>query len=428
RPRPAMEAGRYTGASAERGTQGRVTSFRSQFEVLRFSLAQPVLNYLGQPAATELESDEGDRIRITVTNSTGGRRRRNRDRALAKQRHQEIHEMDASFVQRTLQHLAAPSGLGPRWQVHQLPGLGEHHAAGRGIRGIANGAKYLHFTKLVIQRDALSRRGRCGKYAVRFVDAGGEWLFAYHVGAGLQCEYAVIDVTRRWRAHDHHVRVRPRNHIFDRLEDGHFPRRCGAVSARRIDVARTDHGRDVRQASERRKVKRVSGVTQADDCDFEWRHSISVLMRCVHVPRRTISTSHPRRAASRGNLSGAAQSDDAATQRKAPASKNGPSFEVEPGALERVCATGGCRLGRQDSCVPAPLCPQLARNFGKAQYGIDATHAHNLEARVNQFLAQVGRVVLAIARRYVVSLAREALCVRAKQKVTARFQDSHDFA
>src|SRR6185437_15932459 len=74
RPGAAMEAGRYTGTAAERGPQGRVAGFCAQLEVLRFSLAQPVLNYLGQPAATELERDERDRVRMTVPNSTGGRR------------------------------------------------------------------------------------------------------------------------------------------------------------------------------------------------------------------------------------------------------------------------------------------------------------------------------------------------------------------
>src|SRR6185312_3733193 len=92
-----------------------------------------------------------------------------------------------------------------------------------------------------------------------------------------------------------------------------------------------------------------------------------------------------------------------------------------------MCATGGGGLRRQDPCVPVSLCPQLARNFGKSKHGVDTTHAHDLKARGGQFLAQIVRVVLTIARRYIVCFAGKALCVRTKQKVTAWFKDSDDF-
>src|SRR5690242_6515290 len=101
------------GAAAKRGPQRRAGRLGTNLEVLRLTFTETVLDNLRETASRELEGHERDRVRFSLANTAGGRRRRNSHRLLVEQRHQIVDQMDAGFVQGPLQHLATPSRFCP---------------------------------------------------------------------------------------------------------------------------------------------------------------------------------------------------------------------------------------------------------------------------------------------------------------------------
>ena len=77
RSRAAMEPGRHPRAAAERRAQRGAQRLGANFEVLRFSLAEPILNDLRQTPAREFERHERHRIRFGFADAAGGYRPRN---------------------------------------------------------------------------------------------------------------------------------------------------------------------------------------------------------------------------------------------------------------------------------------------------------------------------------------------------------------
>src|SRR5690348_7175888 len=104
RPRASMEAGGDAGASTERRSQRGVPGLCANLEVLCLAFAQPVLDDLGQPSPAELERAERYRIALTLAHTARRDRCVHRDRALTKERHEEIHEVNSRLVECAAQH------------------------------------------------------------------------------------------------------------------------------------------------------------------------------------------------------------------------------------------------------------------------------------------------------------------------------------
>jgi hypothetical protein len=111
--------------------------------------------------------------------------------------------------------------------------LGERYTAPPLRRAIAHRAKDRHLAKFVIDRDLAAGLARSREHAIRFLEARHKGLLADDVRTAGDAAHAVVRVTVRRRADDHHLRACLRHHLVEVGEHRDLEGRGGALASLR---------------------------------------------------------------------------------------------------------------------------------------------------------------------------------------------------